>query len=95
MVRTPERIIVYLLRISLTQSLLVIGVGFFGDQSSIPWLAALVTDASSHTLLSGHIKGKRMTSLRFNDEERQELRRRALIIAFYLLRSPLYDRFTK
>lgn len=73
----------------------LIGVGFFGDQSSIPWLAALVTDASSHTLLSGHVRGKLKTSLRFNSEERQELRRRALIIAFYLLRSPIYDRFTK
>nr|XP_039266343.1 peroxisomal membrane protein PEX16-like [Styela clava] len=73
----------------------LIGVGFFGTQSVVPWLASLVTDASSHTLLNGHVQEKLKTSTRFNSDERKELRRRAAVMIFYLLRSPIYDRFTK
>lgn len=72
---------------------LVISVSFFGTSSVVPWLAALITDASSHTLLSSHAQNHAKS--RFSETEQRELQRRTFIMLFYFLRSPIYDRYTK
>uniref|UniRef100_A0A2R5LJ45 Peroxisomal membrane protein PEX16 n=1 Tax=Ornithodoros turicata TaxID=34597 RepID=A0A2R5LJ45_9ACAR len=63
-------------------------VGVLGEQSWAPWLVAAAMDVGSLQVLSN---GR--ASLHYR--ERVELNRRLLLLVFYLLRSPFYDRFTK
>lgn len=62
-------------------------LGIFGDKSWKPWLTAIGCDMTSLQLL-----GDRGA---LNHNEQLELSRRALVLLMYVLRSPLYDRFTK
>jgi len=64
----------------------VLSIGACGSQSIIPWLTALVTDASSHALLHKSRRSK------FTSQEEQELQRRYANLILYLLRTPVYDR---
>ncbi|XP_028410210.1 peroxisomal membrane protein PEX16-like [Dendronephthya gigantea] len=60
----------------------------FGEQSWKPWLFSLIADITS---LSLHTQSNpRLTAL-----EKTEISRRLVIMLFYLLRSPFYDRHTK
>ncbi|KAK3750877.1 hypothetical protein RRG08_029798 [Elysia crispata] len=58
-----------------------------GQSSFKPWLVSSGLDVGSLCLL-GDGRG-------LNSQEQTELRRRALMLAMYLLRSPFYDRFSK
>ncbi|CAK8691740.1 unnamed protein product [Clavelina lepadiformis] len=73
----------------------VMAVGVFGTKSFIPWLSALVTDSSSHVLLQRTIQSTSSKKrLSYNPEETRELQRRYANLMLYLLRSPVYDKFT-
>jgi len=60
-------------------------------QSFIPWIISLISDASSHVLLQRN--EKRMKKL--IKIERIELKRRYLNLLLYLLRSPIFDKYSK
>jgi peroxin-16 len=59
----------------------------YGVSSFKPWMVSCALDASSLCLMGD---GQDL-----NKHERGELRRRSLMLALYLLRSPFYDRYTK
>nr|XP_028583097.1 peroxisomal biogenesis factor 16 [Podarcis muralis] len=74
--------------IYITRPLLhLVSVGLWGQRSWRPWLLSAVLDISSLSLLSD------MKDL--NKRERVELRRRTLLLLYYLLRSPFYDRYSE
>ncbi|GFN86743.1 peroxisomal membrane protein pex16-like [Plakobranchus ocellatus] len=58
----------------------------FGPSSFKPWLVSSGLDIGSLCLLGD--------SKDLNPQEQAELRRRALMLAMYLLRSPFYDRYS-
>uniref|UniRef100_A0A8C5QHD4 Peroxisomal membrane protein PEX16 n=1 Tax=Leptobrachium leishanense TaxID=445787 RepID=A0A8C5QHD4_9ANUR len=62
-------------------------LAIWGQKSWKPWMVAAALDTSSLWLLSDTEK--------LNRRERGELRRRALLLVFYLLRSPFYNRYTE
>ncbi|KAM6943305.1 peroxisomal biogenesis factor 16 [Xenentodon cancila] len=62
-------------------------LGLCGKQSWKPWLVSGVLELSSFAVLSDTKFQKRW--------ERAELRRRAFLLLYYLLRSPFYDRFSE
>eukprot|EP01097_Dermamoeba_algensis_P010221 TRINITY_DN745_c0_g7_i1.p1 TRINITY_DN745_c0_g7~~TRINITY_DN745_c0_g7_i1.p1 ORF type:complete len:322 (-),score=34.76 TRINITY_DN745_c0_g7_i1:159-1124(-) len=59
----------------------------YSRKSWSPWLVSLICDMTSRTLLSDNIK--------LNEVEQGEISRRASLLAFYLLRSPLYETLTQ
>nr|CAB3264787.1 peroxisomal membrane protein PEX16-like [Phallusia mammillata] len=63
----------------------------FGTESFIPWVAALVSDTTSHVLLN---KQKQSSMKKFNPIEEKELQRRYANLLLYLLRSPMFDKTT-
>ncbi|XP_004619109.2 peroxisomal biogenesis factor 16 [Sorex araneus] len=65
----------------------LISLGLCGQRSWTPWLLSGVVDVTSLSLLSDR---KDLTR-----RERQELRRRTILLLYYLLRSPFYDRFSE
>lgn len=65
----------------------LISLGLCGQRSWTPWLLSGVVDVTSLSLL-----GDRKNLSR---RERQELRRRTILLLYYLLRSPFYDRFSE
>ncbi|XP_029419928.1 peroxisomal biogenesis factor 16 isoform X4 [Nannospalax galili] len=65
----------------------LLSLGLWGQQSWTPWLLAGVVDVTSLSLLSDR-KG-------LTRRERLELRRRTIMLLYYLLRSPFYDRFSE
>ncbi|XP_060130650.1 peroxisomal biogenesis factor 16 isoform X2 [Zootoca vivipara] len=74
--------------IYITRPLLhLVSVGLWGQRSWRPWLLSAILDISSLSLLSD------MKDL--NKRERVELRRRTLLLLYYLLRSPFYDRYSE
>ncbi|XP_071770110.1 peroxisomal biogenesis factor 16 isoform X2 [Centroberyx gerrardi] len=62
-------------------------LGLCGKQSWKPWLVSGVLELSSFGLLSD-------TNFQ-NRWERAEMRRRAFLLLYYLLRSPFYDRYSE
>ncbi|XP_063464474.1 peroxisomal biogenesis factor 16 isoform X4 [Pan paniscus] len=64
----------------------LLSLGLWGQRSWKPWLLAGVVDVTSLSLLSDR-KG-------LTRRERRELRRRTILLLYYLLRSPFYDRFS-
>ncbi|XP_062973533.1 peroxisomal biogenesis factor 16 isoform X2 [Elgaria multicarinata webbii] len=79
---------------TITESIYVIrpllhlmSLGFWGQRSWKPWLLSATLDITSLSLLSD------MKDL--NKRERAELRRRTVLLLYYLLRSPFYDRFSE
>uniref|UniRef100_A0A8C7B661 Peroxisomal membrane protein PEX16 n=1 Tax=Neovison vison TaxID=452646 RepID=A0A8C7B661_NEOVI len=62
-------------------------LGLWGQRSWTPWLLSGVVDVTSLSLLSDR-KG-------LSRRERLELRRRTILLLYYLLRSPFYDRFSE
>jgi peroxin-16 len=60
----------------------------FGEQSWKPWLLSFFADVAS---LSIHTQ----CNPRFTALEKSEISRRFVLMLFYLLRSPFYDRYTK
>ncbi|KFP71977.1 Peroxisomal membrane protein PEX16, partial [Acanthisitta chloris] len=64
----------------------LLSLGVWGQRSWKPWLLSAVLDISSLTLLSD-LKD-------LNKRERAELRRRTILLLYYLLRSPFYDRYS-
>ncbi|XP_009997899.1 PREDICTED: peroxisomal biogenesis factor 16 [Chaetura pelagica] len=74
--------------IYITRPLLhLLSLGVWGQRSWKPWLLSAVLDISSLSLLSD------LQDL--NRRERAELRRRTLLLLYYLLRSPFYDRYSE
>ncbi|XP_023071539.1 peroxisomal biogenesis factor 16 isoform X4 [Piliocolobus tephrosceles] len=65
----------------------LLSLGLWGQRSWKPWLLAGVVDVTSLSLLSDR-KG-------LTRRERRELRRRTVLLLYYLLRSPFYDRFSE
>ncbi|KAM6160011.1 peroxisomal biogenesis factor 16 isoform 2-T2 [Erethizon dorsatum] len=65
----------------------LLSVGLWGQRSWTPWLLSGVLDVTSLSLLSDR-KG-------LTRRERLELRRRTVLLLYYLLRSPFYDRFSE
>ncbi|KAI9550952.1 hypothetical protein GHT06_005336 [Daphnia sinensis] len=64
----------------------LIAMSRFGTKSWIPTSIAFVTDIASITLLK---------SSSLNCEDAKEIRRRQIALLMYLLRSPIYDRFSR
>ncbi|XP_027631205.1 peroxisomal biogenesis factor 16 [Tupaia chinensis] len=65
----------------------LLSLGLCGQRSWTPWLLSGVVDVTSLSLLSDR-KG-------LTQRERLELRRRTVLLLYYLLRSPFYDRFSE
>ncbi|XP_038620472.1 peroxisomal biogenesis factor 16 [Tachyglossus aculeatus] len=65
----------------------LLSLGLWGQRSWKPWLLSGALDLTSLSLLS-HTKG-------LTRRERLELRRRTILLLYYLLRSPFYDRFSQ
>ncbi|XP_021119951.1 peroxisomal biogenesis factor 16 isoform X9 [Heterocephalus glaber] len=65
----------------------LLSLGLWGQRSWTPWLLSGVLDVTSLSLLSDK---KALTR-----RERLELRRRTILLLYYLLRSPFYDRFSE
>ncbi|XP_063139743.1 peroxisomal biogenesis factor 16 isoform X2 [Rattus norvegicus] len=65
----------------------LLSLGLWGQRSWAPWLLSGVVDMTSLSLLSDR---KNLTR-----RERLELRRRTILLLYYLLRSPFYDRFSE
>uniref|UniRef100_A0A2K5MWT6 Peroxisomal membrane protein PEX16 n=1 Tax=Cercocebus atys TaxID=9531 RepID=A0A2K5MWT6_CERAT len=65
----------------------LLSLGLWGQRSWKPWLLAGVVDVTSLSLLSDR-RG-------LTRRERRELRRRTILLLYYLLRSPFYDRFSE
>ncbi|XP_075817572.1 peroxisomal biogenesis factor 16 isoform X2 [Microtus pennsylvanicus] len=65
----------------------LLSLGFWGQRSWTPWLLSGVVDMTSLSLLSNR---KSLTR-----REQLELRRRTILLLYYLLRSPFYDRFSE
>lgn len=62
-------------------------LGLFGKQSWKPWLISGVLELSSFAVLS---------DIKFQNRwERAEMRRRAFLLFYYLLRSPFYDKYSE
>ncbi|KAM8971451.1 peroxisomal biogenesis factor 16 [Sarcophilus harrisii] len=65
----------------------LLSLGLWGQRSWKPWLLSAILDVTSLSLLSDK-KG-------LTRRERLELRRRTILLLYYLLRSPFYDRFSE
>ncbi|XP_042302683.1 peroxisomal biogenesis factor 16 [Sceloporus undulatus] len=65
----------------------LMSLGVWGQKSWKPWLLSGILDIASLSLLSD-IKD-------LNKRERVELRRRTVLLLYYLLRSPFYDRYSE
>ncbi|XP_072551756.1 peroxisomal biogenesis factor 16 [Salminus brasiliensis] len=63
-------------------------LGLCGRRSWKPWLVSGVLEITSFSLLSDTTKA-------LNRRERAEMRRRAFLLLYYLLRSPFYDRYSE
>ncbi|KAJ8247699.1 hypothetical protein GJAV_G00249300 [Gymnothorax javanicus] len=62
-------------------------LGLCGRKSWKPWLISALVEVTSFALMS--------ETKSLNRPERAEMRRRAFLLLFYLLRSPFYDRFSE
>lgn len=62
-------------------------LGLFGKHSWKPWIVSGLLEITSFSLLSD------MKTM--NRRERAEMRRRAFLLLYYLLRSPFYDRYSE
>lgn len=62
-------------------------LGLCGTQSWKPWLLSGLLELSSFALLS--------EAKLHNGYERAEMRRRAFLLLYYLLRSPFYDKYSR
>ncbi|KAM4617996.1 peroxisomal biogenesis factor 16 isoform 2-T2 [Discoglossus pictus] len=65
----------------------LVSLAVWGQKSWKPWMMAAALDISSLTLLTD--------SKNLSRRERGELRRRTLLLLYYLLRSPFYNRYTE
>ncbi|XP_053141511.1 peroxisomal biogenesis factor 16 isoform X1 [Hemicordylus capensis] len=65
----------------------LISLGLWGQRSWKPWLLSGILDITSLSLLSD--------TKDLNKRERVELRRRTVLLLYYLLRSPFYDRYSE
>ncbi|KFV99464.1 Peroxisomal membrane protein PEX16, partial [Eurypyga helias] len=65
----------------------LLSLGVWGQRLWKPWILSAVVDISSLSLMS-NLKD-------LNRRERVELRRRTLLLLYYLLRSPFYDRYSE
>ncbi|XP_017522613.1 peroxisomal biogenesis factor 16 isoform X2 [Manis javanica] len=65
----------------------LLSLGLWGQRSWAPWLLSGVVDVTSLSLL-GDRKG-------LTRREQLELRRRTILLLYYLLRSPFYDHFSE
>ncbi|XP_027003540.1 peroxisomal biogenesis factor 16 isoform X2 [Tachysurus fulvidraco] len=63
-------------------------LGICGRRSWKPWLISGILEITSFSLLSD-------TTKTLNRRERAEMRRRAFLLLYYLLRSPFYDRYSE
>ena len=73
----------------------VLATGVCKKNSLFPWMVALITDASSHVLLQRSPQSSGTSLPPYNPNERNELRRRYINLIYYLMRSPVYERYTE
>ncbi|KAJ0928431.1 putative peroxisome membrane protein, Pex16 [Helianthus annuus] len=67
----------------------------YGSRSWLPWFVSLTIDLigmSSSTLL---LTGQNARKLHLSDPEKDELRRRKLLLALYLMRDPCFGKYTR
>ncbi|KAG2332078.1 hypothetical protein Bca52824_003258 [Brassica carinata] len=68
----------------------------YGIRSWIPWVISLSVDALGMGILSNlKLLGEKSKQINFSQPERDELRRRKLIWALYLLRDPFFTKYTR
>ncbi|XP_063145730.1 peroxisomal biogenesis factor 16 [Candoia aspera] len=65
----------------------LLSLGVWGRKSWKPWLLSGILDVASLSLLSDKKD--------LNKRERMELKRRTVLLLYYLLRSPFYDRYSE
>ncbi|XP_053304736.1 peroxisomal biogenesis factor 16 [Spea bombifrons] len=65
----------------------LVSLAVWGQKSWKPWMLAAALDVTSLTVLND--------SGKLNRRERGELRRRTLLLLYYLVRSPFYNRYTE
>ncbi|XP_041075218.1 peroxisomal membrane protein PEX16-like isoform X1 [Polyodon spathula] len=65
----------------------LLGLGVCGSRSWKPWIISGVLDITNLSLMND--------TKRLNRRERAEMRRRALLLLYYLLRSPFYDTYSQ
>ncbi|MGH0145693.1 UNVERIFIED_CONTAM: hypothetical protein FKN15_042882 [Acipenser sinensis] len=65
----------------------VLGLGVCGSRSWKPWIISGILDITNLSLMND--------PKRLNRRERAEMRRRAFLLLYYLLRSPFYDRYSQ
>ncbi|XP_035272391.1 peroxisomal biogenesis factor 16 [Anguilla anguilla] len=65
----------------------LLSLGLCGRKSWKPWLISALLEVTSFSLMS--------ETKSLNRTERAEMRRRAFLLFYYLLRSPFYDRFSE
>ncbi|XP_039214578.1 peroxisomal biogenesis factor 16 isoform X1 [Crotalus tigris] len=65
----------------------LLGLAVWGQKSWKPWLLSGILDVASLSLLS--------EKKDLNKRERMELKRRTVLLLYYLLRSPFYDRYSE
>ncbi|KAL0844945.1 hypothetical protein Bca101_018191 [Brassica carinata] len=68
----------------------------YGIRSWIPWVISLSVDALGMGILSNlKLWGEKSKQINFSQPERDELRRRKLLWALYLLRDPFFTKYTR
>ncbi|RXM28869.1 Peroxisomal membrane protein PEX16 [Acipenser ruthenus] len=65
----------------------LLGLGVCGSRSWKPWIISGILDITNLSLMRD--------TKRLNRRERAEMRRRAFLLLYYLLRSPFYDRYSQ
>ncbi|KAK6472971.1 peroxisomal membrane protein PEX16-like [Huso huso] len=65
----------------------LLGLGVCGSRSWKPWIISGILDITNLSLMND--------PKRLNRRERAEMRRRAFLLLYYLLRSPFYDRYSQ
>ncbi|OVA12378.1 Peroxisome membrane protein [Macleaya cordata] len=76
----------------------VLFVRKYGVRSWVPWLLSLSMDLTGMSILShvthhGHSRGGR--SLTLSASEKDEIKRRKMLLAFYLMRDPFFSQYTR
>ncbi|KAH7862560.1 hypothetical protein Vadar_006463 [Vaccinium darrowii] len=70
----------------------------YGIRSWLPWCISLAVDLTGMGILSSVTMlklGRKDQQLHLSDQEKDELRRRKLLWALYLMRDPFFDKYTR
>ncbi|KAM0015816.1 putative peroxisome membrane protein, Pex16 [Helianthus debilis subsp. tardiflorus] len=67
----------------------------YGPRSWLPWFISLTIDLIGMSSSTMSLIGHKDRKLRLSDPEKDELRRRKLWLAFYLMRDPCFGKYTR